>query len=189
MSKPDSALHRVPPYRRPIVIIGFLVVLAVIIIITILVCKNLNLSSDDSHLPGNSSSSQGSDQSKPNSPDDTPTKPEDKAPAYEGEDPNDLDELTGTITYAEVDPGTQTLHAAVTINQYLHSDGQCVFNLKRADGSILRTASAAATPDITTSVCGPFALSVSDLPPGVYQLEVVLTGDGKRGTIISSITL
>lgn len=185
----SESKHRVPPYKRPIIIIGFLIVLAVAVIITVLVFKNFNSDTDPSHLPDNTpSADQSAGDDNPTS-DPDPTKPEDKAPAYEGEDPNELDVLTGTVVYADIDPDNQALHSAVSINQYLHADGQCVFNLKRADGTIVHTASAAATPDVTTSVCGPFTLSIADLSPGVYQIEVEVTGDGKRGLITSSITL
>lgn len=181
-----TAAHRVPPYRRPIIVGGFLLILAAVILITVLVCKNF-FKLDDK---------QGQD--NPKAPDTTqqpsdhqPERPEDqdlenKTPQYEGEDPNLLDKLTGVIVYKDIDSSNQVLHSAVTIDQYLHNDGQCVYNIKR-DGAVLRTASAVAYPDVTTSVCGPFDLSLDGLSPGKYEIEVIMTGDGKRGILTEEL--
>lgn len=186
----NSSKHRVPPYRRPLIVGGFLLLVAVIGIVTVLIFKNLNPTSTtepDSSRPGTSVTKPDDD--APGT-DDRPTEPplEDKAPSYEGEDPNMLGELTGVIVYKDIDPETSTLHSAVSINQYLSADGQCIYNLKRGD-AILRTASAVATPDVTTSVCGPFNLSVDGLDSGVYQIEVIVTGDDKRGVITDEVTI
>lgn len=187
MSRSDSSAHRVPPYKRPIIIIGFLVILAVVVAITVLIFKNLKPTDNSStpHLPN--SDTTNSPVTAPDEPT-IPSTPDDKPPQYEGEDPNLSNDLSGVITYHDIDPENQVLHSAVTINQYLNEDGQCVFNLK-LDGNIVRTASAPATPDITTSVCGPFALPVDGLSAGTYQMEVVITGDGKQGTITEEIQL
>ncbi len=181
-SQPASA-HRVPPYRRPIIVGGFLLVLAIVVIVTIFVFKSLGANNDDT---SQISKPTDSNVDSPDTPDDTSKEPplENKAPQYEGEDPNELDSLTGSIAYIDIDAETQTLHSAVSINQYLENDGQCVFNLKRGE-AIVRTASAVATPDVTTSVCGPFSLSVEGLDPGTYQVEIIMTGDNKRGIITS----
>lgn len=182
-SRPMSA-HRVPPYRRPIIVGGFLLILAIVVIVTVFIFKGINTSHDDN----TSQNSKPTDSNVDNSDmsDDAPKEPplENKAPQYEGESPNELDSLTGSIAYIDIDTETQTLHSAVSINQYLENDGQCVFNLKRGE-AIIRTASAIATPDVTTSVCGPFSLSVEGLDSGVYQVEIIMTGDNKRGTITS----
>ncbi len=181
-----SQAHRVPPYKRPLIVGGFAFILIVVVIVTILICKNLN-----AKKPENQPSTNSPDHSEVVPPDTTEPKPDDdlesKAPPYEGEDPNELPELTGVIVYQEVDPETAVLHSAVSINQYLQGEGQCVFNLIR-DGATVRTTSALAEPDVTTSSCGPLSLSVEGLS-GEYDIEVLLTGDGKRGTITGKITI
>jgi len=183
MSK--AAAHRVPPYKRPILIVGFLVALAIVISMTVLVFKNLKLG--DNHTSANNPA----DNNPINQPDQTPDspdpEPEDKAPQYEGEDPNLLTELTGSITYIDIDPATNVLHSAVMLDQYLSESGQCVYNIKR-DEAIIRTASAITTNDPSNSVCGPFDISVDGLS-GSYQIEVIITGDGKRGVITSEIQI
>lgn len=190
MPKSDSSRHRVPPYKRPLVVGGFLAVLAVVILSTVLICKSFLGSSDDSQVK-NPNDNPGTDQSVDTPPEVKPAEPDEldhKTPQFEGEDPNELNELTGHIIYKDIDSANQVLHSAVMINQYLQSDGQCVFNLKR-DDAILRTASAAATADITTSVCGPFDVSVEGLSPGNYHLEIIVTGDGKRGVITDDLDI
>lgn len=176
--------HRVPPYKRPLVVGGFLVILASVIVVTILICKNLN---DKPSNPVDKTPSQNEvtppDPVEPQPDDDL----ENKTPQYEGEDANDWDILTGNIIYQDVDPETMVLHSAVSIDQYLQEGGQCVFNLRRGD-DIMRTASMVASADVTTSVCGPFALSVDGLS-GTYEIEVIITGDGKRGVITGEITI
>lgn len=190
MSKSESSRHRVPPYKRPLVVGGFLVVLAIVVTATILICKNFLKPNDNSHVNSPNDDS-GTHQPVDVPPETKPAEPDDlenKTPQFEGEDPNDLNELTGSIIYADIDAKNQALHSAVMINQYLHSNGQCVFNIKR-DDAILRTASAVATADITTSVCGPFDISIAGLPPGNYQLEVIITGDDKRGVITDNLDI
>lgn len=179
--------HRVPPYKRPIIIGGFLVFLALAIAVTVFVCKSISNSQTD---PSGSSSGSSSGEQPPEASDPLPptSDPEEKTPQFEGEDPNELSDLTGVIIYKDIDPETQTLHSAVSINQYLQADGQCVFNLKR-DGATVRTASAVATADVTTSVCGPFTVSVADLSSGNYEIEVIVTGNDKRGIITDTLEL
>jgi len=189
MSKSESSRHRVPPYKRPLIIGIFLLILSAVIITTVLICKNF-LKPNESHLtkpqdnPGDSQPVIPSE-TEPANPD-NPV--ENKTPQYEGEDPNDLDELTGHIIYKDIDPETNTLHTSVMINQFLQSGGQCVYNIKR-DDAILRTASGVAFADVTTSVCGPFSISLEGLSPGNYQLEVTITGDDKRGVILDELQI
>ncbi len=190
MSKSESSRHRVPPYKRPLVVGGFLAILAVVILSTVLICKNFLGSSDDSQVknPDDNSNTHQPEEQPPDTKPAEPDELENKTPQFEGEDPNELSELTGHIIYKDIDTVNQALHSAVMINQYLQADGQCVFNLKR-DDAVLRTASAVATADVTTSVCGPFDISIADLPPGNYQLEIIITGDGKRGVITDDLEI
>lgn len=182
---PKTAPHRVPPYKRPILIIGFLILLAVVVAVTVLVCKNLKVNNPDSKQPGSNDSNAIIDQ--PSKPDPAPEEPENKAPQYEGEDPNTLNELTGDITYIDIDPDTNVLHSAVMINQLLNESGQCVYNIKR-DDVVIRTASAATSNDPSNSVCGPFSVSVEGLS-GAYRVEVIVTGDNKQGIITQDIQI
>ena len=185
----ESAKHRVPPYRRPLIVGGVLLILAVVIVITILIFKNTLGAEEKPANPANNPTTSQPSSSQGDSEPSTKEPPlENKAPQYEGGDPNELDSLTGVITYADIDAENQVLHSAVSINQYLEADGQCVFNLKRND-AIVRTASAVATADVTTSVCGPFSISVAGLDPGLYQIEIIMTDANRRGIINSEVNI
>lgn len=189
MSKSESSRHRVPPYKRPLVVGGFLFILSAAIIITVLICKSF-LQSNSEHV-NNPSNNSSTDQPVDTPPDIAPAAPDDlenKAPQFESESPNDLPELTGRIIYADIDPINQVLHSAVMIDQYLQADGQCIYNVKRGE-AVYRTASAVATGNATTSYCGAFDISIADLPSGNYQLEVIITGDGKRGVVTDDLEI
>ncbi len=186
MSNTASVPHRVPPYKRPIIVGGFLIFLALAVVVTVFVFKSIN--NQNSDAPTTVPDSPSEQQPPDTNPLPPTSDPENKTPQFEGEDPNQLDDLTGVIIYKDIDVETQTLHSAVSINQYLQADGQCVFNLKR-DDVIVRTASAVASADVTTSVCGPFSISVADLAPGNYQIEVIVTGNDKRGIITDTLEL
>lgn len=183
---PKSSLHRVPPYKRPIIIIEFLVILAIVVTVTVFVCKNLK---DHSSVQPNPQP--GDDHTVIDPPEQPPVtepdEPADKAPQYEGEDPNTLGQLTGDITYIDIDPDTEVLHSAVMLNQLLSEPGQCVYNIKLND-AIMRTASSVTSNDPSNSVCGPFDISVTGLA-GTYQVEVIMTGDGKEGIITQDIQI
>ncbi len=185
--------HRIPPYRRPLVVISFLAILTVVILVTILLFKNFD-KPDDSSVSNPKPSSPGTVQT-PNSNDNTtttpstdPEEPDSKVTQYEGEDPNELNSLTGSIAFKNVDHQTNVLRLAASISQYLHDDGVCTVSLKR-DNITVRTMTLPATPDVTTSVCGPFELSIADLPSGSYEIEIQITGDGKSGHINEGVWL
>lgn len=189
MSKPPASAHRVPPYKRPILILGFLVVLTIVVTVTVWLFMSFGAKDDPTHVtnPGGSAIGQDTDQASDDTTPTLPDEPADKAPQYEGADPNLANSLTGHINYTDIDSETQTLHSVVSIDQYLQSDGQCIYNLKR-DGVVVRTASAIAMPDVTTSVCEPFSLSTAGLS-GIYQIEITITGDGKQGTITGEVQI
>lgn len=186
--------HRIPPYRRPIVVVGFLLTLAVVIIVTIFVCLNLNQNSETTS-PNDSSQSPPPTSNTPTTPkpdesDDTQNTgvPDDKVSQFEGENPNNLATITGSITYKNVDRQTQTLSIAASINQYLQDGGECALKLTK-DGAEIRSVTMPITPDITTSVCGPFEIPISDLSSGSYQIEIHISGDGKQGSITEGVWL
>lgn len=116
----------------------------------------------------------------------TPEAPE-KTSQYEGEDPNNLEELTGIITYKGVENGTLTVMA--TINQYLHQAGACTITLAGRNSQGTYIVSSDAHADITTSYCENFEIPTFNLPPDTYDIEIKLNGDGKTGTIRDEVKL
>lgn len=117
---------------------------------------------------------------------DSPESPE-KTPQYEGEDPNDLEELTGIITYKGVENGNLTIMA--TINQYLSQSGTCIITLTGRNSRDTYTASVAAHADITASYCENFEIPTANLLSDTYDIEIKLNGDGKTGTIRDEVKL
>lgn len=186
-SKTPTNAHRVPFYRRPHVLILAGILLVVLIVLIIILC----LRSQNAPTSNDGQSATSSGQATPDiGSDDTTPAPSETDPGqtpsqYEGEDPNTLSGLTGSITLKTYDGSTLTV--AAVINQYLSSDGTCQLNLKQNSRTIL-SETLPATPDVTASGCGPFRLSAPNLS-GSYQIEIILSGDNKGGIITDEITI
>lgn len=170
-----------------------LILLIIAIILGIIfIVKPINPTVADPLQPESSPSTTEPSASTPdeNIPDPTPTSapeaPESKTPHYEGQNPNTLHELTGIIATAYVENGS--LKVIATINQYLQSDGTCTLTLTSASGATY-TATAPATPDVTSSICGMLEIPAANLRPGKYQASIKLEADGKTGFIEKEIEL
>ncbi len=100
---------------------------------------------------------------------------------YEGESPNDLDELTGQIRYMQQSDGFLT--TSVMINQYLSANGTCTITLTGRKTGKVYSATSIAEPDVTTSTCGLLKVALHDAVSDYYDVEIKLEGDGKKGTI------
>ena len=191
MSKQDSShsAHRVPPYRRPIIVVSFLIVLIAAIAVTITIFMNLNRNQEPAPEPVTPTPTPVVTQ--PKDEEDQPLEPEDKGNQYEGEDPNLLDELTGRVAYKGVnrEPNYQTLTISASIDQYLQSNGACALSLKDPTGIEVYSSSLPAQPDVTTSACGPFEIPIADFSPGAYQIEITVSGDDKTGLITDVVQL
>ena len=190
MSKSSNTAHRVPPYRRPIIVVSFLVVLVVAVIVTLVIFMSINRAQEDLAEP-EKPATPAPVITNPSEPEEQPPEPEDKVSQYEGEDPNLLDELTGRVAYKGVnrEPNYQTLTVSASIDQYLHSDGTCTLSLKNASNLEVYSASLPAQPDVTTSACGPFEIPIADFSPGAYQIEITVSGDNKTGLITDAVQL
>lgn len=190
MSKSSNhSEHRVPPYRRPIIVVSFLTVLVVAIVVTLIIFMNIDRPGQS--LPEPEKPAPTPIVTQPEEPDNQPPEPEDKVNQYEGEDPNTLAELTGRVAYKGVnrEPNYQTLTVSVSIDQYLQSAGTCVLSLKNANGVEVYSSTLPAQPDVTTSACGPFEVSISGFSPGAYQIEITVSDDNKTGTITDTVQL
>lgn len=107
----------------------------------------------------------------------------DKTPAkYDGEDPNDLDTLTGTVTYSGM--AGDKLIIRVSIDQYLGS-GTC--SLILGGYSAMANISASAS----TSTCEGFDIplsSISDLSSNT-QFTINLSSGDRTGVISGEVSL
>ena len=181
MTKTQTKSRRVPIYRRPIIII-----VPIILIVAIAVVVFFLLRSTKTDEPVNPSPA----------PVDTPIdfddpanaeNPPDKAVQYEGEDPNQLDELTGSITRRTVSGGELTVIAS--IDQYLSSDSCCRLILKDSSGAEVRsTDTISVDAEATSSACGPLTVSASQLS-GAYTIDIVITSPDKSGHITAEINI
>ena len=102
-----------------------------------------------------------------------------KVVQYEGEDPNELDELTGVVTYGGV--LGENLMIRVSIDQYLTS-GSCELTLTRG-GATIYNSIADIVGDVATATCKGFDIPVAELGGGEVQININLKTDGKSGVI------
>ncbi len=171
-------------------VLALIIVLIIIAVVAVIIFVIKPYSENNPILPVADNSQEQSpkpDTTNPDPADNTPEEPENKAPQYEGEDPNDLEELTGVIVSKSIDNRVLTIIA--TINQYLSQPGTCVVNLTGRSSHDSYTTSSNALADITTSYCENFEIPVSNLASDVYDIEIKLTGDGKTGTIRDEVSL
>ena len=96
----------------------------------------------------------------------------------EGEDPNQLESLTGNLTTNRVSNGKLILR--VNINQYL-STGICNLTLTSGSNTIIKTANIVAVA--STSTCEGFDVPVSELSSGAWQISINIQSGDKTGTI------
>ena len=100
---------------------------------------------------------------------------------YEGESPNELDNLTGSFSVRPTKRGN-ILVTAVTIDQYLEEGGTCTLNLLNK-GAVSATSTHAIETEVGTSTCGELQLSLDGVKSGTYDVEVVFESAGKKGSI------
>lgn len=107
-----------------------------------------------------------------------------KVVQYEGEDPNDLEELTGVVTYAGVVDGN--LMIRVNIDQFL-SGGSCTLNLIK-DGSNVYSETTEIVSMVSTSTCDGFDVA-QGLSSGNYNIVITLNSEGKTGRISGEVNI
>lgn len=108
-----------------------------------------------------------------------------KVPQYDGDDPNEKDELTGVITYVGVNNGK--LMIRVNIDQYVNG-GTCTLGLRR-EGMNVYSATANIIDAASTATCEGFDVPVSGLGEGPTVITIYLSADGKTGEIGGEVTL
>ncbi len=186
MSNTNTSKHRIPIYRRPLFIGGVVVVAIVIVTICIAVPKSHE--STSTQPPSNNQSSVSQPPSKPDNSDSEPSTEPKRPSQYEGGDPNQLPELTGFISYKNVDYDAGEIMISAGIDQYLMSDGSCTLRFKQGE-SVAYSVSTPAIADVTTSVCETFRIPLSSLSSGDYQIEILIEGDNKTGLITDSVQI
>ena len=102
-----------------------------------------------------------------------------KVKQYEGADPNEAEELSGVVTYANANGGTLIIRTS--IDQYL-TDGTCDLTLNRA-GVTIYSSTASIVGDASTSRCDGFDIPVANLEEGNLEIIINLSANNKSGVI------
>ena len=186
-TKTRSGRHRIPVYRRP----WFVVLILLAILAGIAFCALHSAGSDETTDPV-ATPAHTVDPTTPAGESVTPTAPDaedepEKTIQYEGEDPNTMGTLTGSIVRSSVSDSTLTIVAL--IDQYLSSPGICLLTIEDSAGNQVYEGSSDAVADVTTSICEDFIIPTTELPAGKYQIEIVISGGGKEGRINGEVNL
>lgn len=104
---------------------------------------------------------------------------------YEGENPNNREELTGVVTYAGV--SGENLMIRVNIDQYLNS-GECMLLLAVA-GNTTYSNVAPIVSSASTATCEGFNVPVSLLESGQYSITIEVESGGKKGVISGEVAI
>lgn len=104
---------------------------------------------------------------------------------YDGDDPNEADNLTGVISYASVNE--DKLIIRVNIDQFL-SKGNCNLNILK-NGATLYSETVEIQGSVSTSTCNGFSVPVSELSSGDLQLEINLESEGKTGRVTGKVRI
>lgn len=170
-------------------LIIILIIIAVVVVIVLVVKPQPKVevkpSTPETSTPSEESAPSTSLDPQPTP--ETPDYPENKTTQYEGEDPNNLEELTGAITYSGVDGDILTV--MTMIHQQLAEPGTCALTLTGRSSHRSYTASGKAFTDVSTSSCETFEIPVSELVSDTYDIEIKITGNQKTGTIRGEVSL
>lgn len=110
---------------------------------------------------------------------------EKKVVQYEGGDPNEMEGLSGVITYASVSDGY--LRIRLNIDQFLNG-GACMLRILSGD-NVVYTEVASIIGSASTSTCEGFDIEQSKVGVGDFQVEVLIESGGKSGKIIGGVSL
>lgn len=110
-------------------------------------------------------------------------KEKEQVAAYEGNNPNYNNQLTGALTYAGVNGGILVIR--VNIDQYLDS-GTCRLSL---EGGTEYSDVANVVGGVATSTCEGFDIPVSELASGTYKIIIDLNSGDRKGTIEGEVSV
>ncbi len=106
-------------------------------------------------------------------------------PQYTGNNPNEAENLSGVISYADVSEGELIIR--VNINQFL-SAGNCKLNITK-NGIDVYSEEANIEESVSTSTCNGFKIPVNNLTTGDLQIEIKLESEGKTGKINGKVRI
>lgn len=186
-SSRSGTKHRTPIYRRPW--LWILVVICAIAIVLIFVL--INNGSNPETIETHNEPSEGSitdDTELPQAENEYTSEedaPEPKVTQYEGGDPNQVGELTGSVSSKDISGGTLTI--MTNVDQYLN--GTCHLEMRGQRTGDTYDISSRLSADVSTSYCEPFKIPLSALMNDYYEIVITLSGNNKTGTITDGVEL
>ena len=112
----------------------------------------------------------------------TPKTPE----KYEGQDVNQLEKLTGTITYSA--KAADKYRIRVNIDQFLKLPGTCKLTVLSAS-KVVYTDSVSVISNPSSGSCEGFDIPLSKLPSGTYDFKIEVNANQKTGIIEGKATI
>ena len=107
-----------------------------------------------------------------------------KVVQYEGEDPNEREDLTGVVTYAGVNGNN--LMIRVNIDQYLNG-GSCELSLMQ--DSVVYSDTANIVSSAATATCEGFNVPINGLGKGNYKIVIKISSGDKAGIINGEVDI
>ena len=171
--------------RKPLLIIGLILLMLLVAFIVAKLLASINANKIDNQtnqgetvLDSNSTDQEEiADSNSPTTTDKTPIQ-------YEGENPNNLGELTGIISYSDVI--NNSLAIRITIDQFLN-DGICELTLNSGSQNIVKTSNIVANP--SSSSCEGFDIPLTELSSGHWNIKVTFSSNNKTGEATGEIDL
>ena len=108
-----------------------------------------------------------------------------KVEQYDGDDPNNAQDLSGVVTYAGVNNGV--LMIRINIDQYLDS-GKCELTLTRG-GATIYSSIASIIGSASTSTCEGFDVAMGELGGGNVEINIKLESSGRMGSIRGEVNI
>ena len=105
---------------------------------------------------------------------------------YEGQDVNQLEKLTGTITYSA--KAADNYRIRVNIDQFLKLPGTCKLTVFSAD-KIIYTDSVSVISNPSSGSCKGFDIPLTKLSPGEYNIKIEINANQKTGIIEGKVTI
>lgn len=112
----------------------------------------------------------------------TPKTPE----KYEGQDVNQLEKLTGTITYSA--KTTDKYRILVNIDQFLKLPGTCMLSVISA-GKVVYNDYVNIISNPSSGSCEGFDIPLTKLSPGEYNIKIEVNANQKTGIIEGKVTI
>lgn len=112
----------------------------------------------------------------------TPKTPE----KYEGQDVNQLEKLTGTITYSA--KTTDKYRILVNIDQFLKLPGTCMLSVISA-GKVVYNDYVNIISNPSSGSCEGFDIPLTKLSPGEYNIKIEVNANQKTGIIEGRVTI